>query len=81
MNTFFNIYLICAILGLVLYPGIWKEDFAVYANGRVKDRKRDYIPKDFYIGGMIFALVPLLNMVFVLYSMVEFFLYRKWREK
>jgi hypothetical protein len=69
---------VSAVLSLTLYPGIWKEDFAVYANGRMKD-KTNYVFENFYYGGMFFALIPLGNILFAGYSLLEFFLYRRWK--
>lgn len=85
MSLYINIYLVFVIMSLVLYPGLWHEDFADYANDRVRringEHMKRYTARNFYIGGVMFAFCPGINILFAIHAWTEFFLFRRWRKR
>jgi hypothetical protein len=64
-------------MGLLIYPGIWKDDFATYANTRTTKK---HLPKNFALGGIMLSFIPLVNFGFVLLALNERFLYWNWKK-
>lgn len=79
MNTFFNIYLICAIFDLILFPGIWDSKYTDYINKQVKKKGKDFTVENQYIGGIALALTPLVNVLFAPLVLIQCVSFNVWK--